>query len=100
MHWKPGRLGVSENWSRVGIDGAHFENQLCLMLKDCGASRFVLWKPLQCQDSANIIKYLERGPPSELLTDNGTKGINVVPPLEDSGSSIYNIVVPSGHKRQ
>ena len=58
------------------MDVTHFKNQLYLTLIDCGPSRFALWKLLQCQDSAIVIKQLEavfceRVPPSELLTDNG-----------------------------
>ena len=73
----PGRLDVSENWSRVGMDVTHFGNQLYLSLIDCGPSRFAFWKPLQCQDSPSIIKQLEavfceRELLSELLTDNGS----------------------------
>jgi len=75
VHWKPGRLSVCDNWSRVGMDVTHFGGQHYLTLMDCGPSRFSIWRPLQRQDSASIIRQLEtifceRGPPIELLTDN------------------------------
>ena len=58
------------------MDVTYFGQQLYLTLIDCGPSHFAIWKPLYCQDSANIIKQLEmvfceRGLPIELLTDNG-----------------------------
>ena len=64
-------------YSRVRMDVTHFGNQLYLMLVDCDPSHFALWKPLQHQDLTSIIKQLEavfceRGPLSELFTDNGT----------------------------
>lgn len=47
VHWKPGRLSVHDNWSRVGmVDVTHFGGQHYLTLIDCGPSRFAIWKPL------------------------------------------------------
>ena len=59
------------------MDVTHFRNQLYLTLIDCSPSHFALWKPLQSQDLASVIKLLEaifceRRLPNELLTDNGT----------------------------
>ena len=76
LHWKVGKLDVRNNWSRVGMDITHYENQYYLTLIDCGPSRFSIWHPLQHQNAASIIRQLEsvfskRGSLVELLTDNG-----------------------------
>ena len=76
VHWKVGKLDVRDNWRRVGMDITHYEDQHYLTLIDCGPSRFSIWHPLQHQNVASIIQQLEsvfseRGPPAELLTDNG-----------------------------
>ena len=59
------------------MDITHFEGCHYLSLVDCGPSRFAVWKRLRRQDSAAVIEvlemvFLERGAPSELLTDNDT----------------------------
>ena len=38
VHWKMGRLDVCKNWSRVGINVAHFGVWHYLMLIDCNPS--------------------------------------------------------------
>ena len=58
------------------MDITHYEDQHYLTLIDYGPSRFSIWDPLQHQNAASIIRQLEsvfseRGPPAELLTDNG-----------------------------
>ena len=72
VHWKVGKLDVQDNWRRVGMDITHYENQHYLTLID-----FSIWHPLQHQNATRIVCQLEsvfseRGPPAELLTDNGT----------------------------
>ena len=74
--WMVRKLNVRDNWRRVGMDITHYEDQHYLTLIDCGPSRFSIWHPLQHQNAARIIQQLEsvfseRGPPAELLTDNG-----------------------------
>ena len=59
------------------MDLTHVEGRHYLTLIDCGPSRFAIWRPLLCQDSASIVRQLEtvfyeRGAPVELLTDNAT----------------------------
>ena len=59
------------------MDVTHLEGRHYLTLIDCGPSRFAIWRPLLCQDSASIVQQLEtvfyeRGAPVELLTDNAT----------------------------
>ena len=75
IHWQKGKLEVSENWQRLGMDITHYGVRHFLTLTDCGQSRFSIWKQLARQDSATVILQLEavffeRGPPHELLTDN------------------------------
>ena len=76
VHWKVGKLDVRDNWRRVGMDITYYEDHHYLTLIDCDPSRFSIWRPLQNQNAASIIRRLEsvfseRGPPAELLTDNG-----------------------------
>ena len=59
VSWKAGRLDICENWRRVGMDVTHLEGRHYLPLIDCGLSRFAIWRPLLCQDSASIIQQLE-----------------------------------------
>ena len=71
------RLDTGKNWSQVGMDLTYFRGWHYLMLIDCGLSRFAIWRLLLYQDSACLICQLqtvlyERGPPAELLTNNGT----------------------------
>lgn len=76
VRWKKGILSVKRNWDRIAMDITHYNGRHFLTLIDCGPSRFSLWRPLRRQDAAAIIHelegvFLERGPPSEILTDNG-----------------------------
>ena len=53
-------------------NGAHF-----LTVIDCGPARFAIWRRLSRQDATSVINQLkalfyERGPPTEILTDNDT----------------------------
>ena len=57
------------------MDITHYEDQHYLTLIDYGPSRFSIWRPLQHQNAASIIRQLEsvfseRGSPAESLTDN------------------------------
>ena len=59
------------------MDNMHSGAHHFLMLTDCGLSRFSIWRQLARQDSASVIRQLERvifecGPPHKLLTDNET----------------------------
>ena len=76
VHWKVGKLDVRDSWRRVGMDITHYEDQHYSTLIDCGPSMFSIRRPLQHQNAASIIRQMEsvfseRGPPAELLTDNG-----------------------------
>ncbi|XP_043208454.1 uncharacterized protein LOC122374015 [Amphibalanus amphitrite] len=75
QRWVRGTLGVNECWERVSMDVCHADNQLYLTLVDCGPSRYAIWRRLKRQDAESVIAqlesiFLERGAPTELLTDN------------------------------
>ena len=58
------------------MDITHYNNQCYLSLIDCGPSRFAIWRKLRDESAASIVPELlqifrERGPPSEILMDNG-----------------------------
>ena len=53
------RLDICESRRRVGMDVTHLEGGHYSTLIDCGPSRFAIWRPLLCQDSASIIQQLE-----------------------------------------
>ena len=77
MRWPKGKLGVSDTWSRVGMDITHYQGRHYLSLIGSGASRFSIWRRLRRQDAANVVSHLEslfceRGAPAEMLVDNDT----------------------------
>ena len=41
------------------MDVTHLRGRHYLTLIDCGPSRFVIWRPLSCQDAASIVRHLE-----------------------------------------
>jgi transposase InsO family protein len=70
-------LGVKSNWSRLAIDITHYKNKSYLSLVDCGPGRLAIWKKINNESATEICEKLreifcERGPPAELLLDNGT----------------------------
>ena len=52
IHWQKGKLEVSENWQRRGMDITHYGACHFLTLTDCGPSHFSVWKQLARQGSA------------------------------------------------
>ena len=77
MRWRNGKLGVSDTWSRVGVDITHYQGRHYLSLIDCGASRFSIWRRLRRQDAASVVShqeslFCERGAPAEMRVDNDT----------------------------
>jgi transposase InsO family protein len=71
-----GTLGVSSDWHRVAVDVTHFDGKRYLTLVDCGPSRFAVWRQLVTESANELARvvisiFRERGPPVELLTDNG-----------------------------
>ena len=77
VHWSKGALNVKQIWHWVAMDitrcnGSHF-----LTVIDCSPARFAIWQRLPRQDATSVINQLkalfyERGPPTEILTDNDT----------------------------
>ena len=77
VHWKKGKLGVKDKWSRLAMDITHHNGENFLTIINCGPSRFAIWQPLHRQDAPTVIRqlenvFLERGPPMEILSDNET----------------------------
>lgn len=76
IQWEGGELCVEQNWWRLAGDITHYGAQLFLSLIDCGPSRFAIWRQIRSEHSDEIVRTLaevfrERGPPWELLLDNG-----------------------------
>ena len=74
--WDRGVLAIDVNWSRVAADVTHYNGICYLSLVDCGPSRYMIWRRLRAEDANSIVAELEqlfreRGPPKELLMDNG-----------------------------
>ena len=76
IQWEHGRLEVEEVWVRLAADITFVNGQPYLSVVDCGPSRFAVWSKLTNETSEAVMRCLfrlfcERGPPHELLTDNG-----------------------------
>ncbi len=74
--WEKGGLSVEDNWMRIAIDVTHFNGLCYLTVVDCGPSRFVIWRKIRSEDAETIHAefeqlFRERGPPEEILMDNG-----------------------------
>lgn len=74
--WDKGELAVKNNWTRLAADVTHYTGQCYLTLVDCGPSRFAVWRRIRGEDAVSIVQeveqlFRERGPPDELLMDNG-----------------------------
>ncbi|XP_067949567.1 uncharacterized protein [Watersipora subatra] len=76
MRWTKGNLEVEVVWERLATDICHYRNVPCLTIIDCGPSRFSIWVRLQ-NETADAVSlqlarvFRERGPPVEVLSDNG-----------------------------
>ena len=76
VQWEHGSLEVERVWERLAADITFVNGQPYLSVVDCGPSRFAVWSRLTNETSEAVIRCLfrlfsERGPPHELLTDNG-----------------------------
>lgn len=76
VRWDHGTLEVAGDWQRLACDVTHYKSRCYLTLVDCGPSRFSIWRFVQNEGAESIIRELlqvfrERGPPAELLCDNG-----------------------------
>lgn len=72
-----GELHVAEDWKRLAIDITHYRHKLYLTMVDCGPGRFAIWREVKSEAAwaiGDIVEqiFLERGPVSELLMDNGS----------------------------
>ena len=76
VRWEEGHLSVPEVWQRLAMDITHVRGVPYLSMIDCGPSRFAIWRQLTRETAAAVIAHVnqvfrERGPPAEVLTDNG-----------------------------
>lgn len=76
VRWETGSLEVEETWKRLAIDVTHVRSDLYLTIVDCGPSRLAVWRKLRNETAAAVSAHLEtlfceRGPPQEILSDNG-----------------------------
>ena len=74
--WDKGTLAVDKVWHRLAVDITHMNNIPYLSIIDCGPSRFAIWIKLRDETASSVGTHLqrvfsERGPPVELLSDNG-----------------------------
>lgn len=76
VRWENGDLAVDDTWYRLASDITHHSGIPFLTLIDCGPSRFSMWRQLRNESTDTVVRAMEhvfheRGPPTELLTDNG-----------------------------
>ena len=77
VHWSKGALNVKQTWHRVAMDITHCNGSHFLTVIDCSPAWFAIWRRLPRQNATSVINQLkalfyERGPPTEILTDNDT----------------------------
>ena len=67
VHWKKGKLGVENNWSRLSMD-IIFNSHRLRSLQVCSVAAY------RRQDATSVIRQSETifewGPPTKILTDN------------------------------
>ncbi len=76
IQWENGEIGVTDNWQRLATDVTHYGRERFLTIIDCGPSRFAIWRRIISEDATVVVAvfeqvFHERGPPAELLMDNG-----------------------------
>ena len=99
VHWKKGKLGVKDNWSRLAMDITHHNGENFLTIIDCGSSRFAIWQPLRQQDAPTVIRqlenvFLERGLPMKILTTLHSL-VKTLENLQGIGTCICGFDVPT-----
>ena len=77
VHWSKWAVNVKQTRHRVTMDITHCNGSHFLTAFDCCPARFAIWRRLPRQDATSVINQLkalfyERGPPTEILTDNDT----------------------------
>ena len=76
VKWEAGKLGVQDTWYRLAMDITHYEGRPYLTIVDCGPGRYAIWRLLPNEGASTVARQLnvlfsERGPPREVLSDNG-----------------------------
>jgi len=76
VNWENGKLSVETTKTRLASDITVCNGVPFLTVIDCGPSRFLIWRQLRNETSEFVVTQLEqlfheRGPPKELLTNNG-----------------------------
>ena len=74
--WEKGNLDVQTSWYRLAADITHVRGVPYMTLIDCGLSQFSIWTKLKNETADTVAVQMlrifrERGPPAELITDNG-----------------------------
>ena len=69
-------LSAIDNWQRLAVDVTHYNRVCYLTCVDCGPSRFAIWRRIHDESATSIVAELEmiireRGPPEQILMDNG-----------------------------
>ena len=77
VRWERGQLSVPHVWQCLALDITYVNKKPYLSMVDCGPSRFAIWRNVRNESTDQVIYhlkqvFLERGAPSEILTDNGT----------------------------
>ena len=75
IRWEHGCLEVTKIWKRISVDVSHYENQIYLVIVDCGPSRYGIWRLIRNESACVVIHELtkviqEMGIPNEMLLDN------------------------------
>ena len=76
QNWDKGHLSAIDNWRRLAVDVTHYNRVCYLTCVDCGPSRFAIWRRIHDESAPSIVAELEmiireRGPPEQILMDNG-----------------------------
>ena len=76
QNWDKGHLSAIDNWQRLAVDVTHYNRVCYLTCVDCGPSRFAIWRRIHDESAPSIVAELEmiireRGPPEQILMDNG-----------------------------
>lgn len=74
--WSHGCLGVEVVWERLATDITFVNGHPYLSVVDCGPSRFAIWHRISRETGDTVAShlnsiFLERGPPKQLLSDQG-----------------------------
>ena len=73
--WPGGELSTEKSWQRLAVDVTKYEESKFLTVKDCGPSRFSIWRRITRETAEEVCAVFrsvisEFGPPAEVLLDN------------------------------